>query len=188
MNELIFRGTTNGFGVPFEQDPEEEVPTQEQLIVYGEDTWEVGWSAQCWCRVSDKQAILKYMVSSGLDGGVRAQKPRKEVLQLLHASGLMSDPYVTRVRVIIRADDRYATDQRYSLDRLTITSKGFQFLLEERQTQLWQILIYYLTLQEVRFQAHVRLRKLMTANRSAVRYRTFGLLQPRLHAARHSTR
>jgi hypothetical protein len=34
-------------------------------------------------------------------------------------------------------------------DRLTITSKGFQFLLEDRQTQLWQILMFYLNLREV---------------------------------------
>lgn len=27
--------------------------------------------------------------------------------------------------------------------RLTITSKGFQFLLEDRQTQLWQVLVFY---------------------------------------------
>lgn len=34
--------------------------------------------------------------------------------------------------------------------RLTITSKGFQFLLEKRQTQLWEILMYYLSAKEVR--------------------------------------
>lgn len=33
-------------------------------------------------------------------------------------------------------------------DRLKITSKGFQFLLEDRQTQLWQILMFYLALRE----------------------------------------
>ena len=36
-----------------------------------------------------------------------------------------------------------------SLDQLTITSKGFQFLLEDRQTQLWQILMYFLAFKEV---------------------------------------
>ena len=41
-----------------------------------------------------------------------------------------------------------------SLDRLTITSKGFQFLLEDRQTQLWQILMYYLAVKEVSFLNH----------------------------------
>lgn len=50
------------------------------------------------------------------------------------------------------ADKTYRTDptgERASLDRLTITSKGFQFLLEDRQTQLWQILMYYLASKEV---------------------------------------
>ena len=41
------------------------------------------------------------------------------------------------------------TGQRPNMDRLTITSKGFQFLLEDRQTQLWQILMYYLSWKEV---------------------------------------
>lgn len=38
------------------------------------------------------QSILKYMVSSGLAGGLAAVRPRQQVLQLLHASGLMADP------------------------------------------------------------------------------------------------
>jgi hypothetical protein len=50
-------------------------------------------------------------------------------------------------------DIRYGQPGKVNLDRLTITSKGFQFLLEDRQTQLWQILMYYLTLKEVRFRA-----------------------------------
>lgn len=37
-----------------------------------------------------------------------------------------------------------------NINRLTITSKGFQFLLEKRQTQLWEILMYYLSAKEVR--------------------------------------
>ena len=41
------------------------------------------------------------------------------------------------------------TGRKPSVDRLTITSKGFQFLLEDRQTQLWQIVMFYLTLKEV---------------------------------------
>lgn len=35
-----------------------------------------------------------------------------------------------------------------TLNSLTITSKGFQFLLEDRQTQMWQILMFSLTLKE----------------------------------------
>jgi hypothetical protein len=38
-------------------------------------------------------------------------------------------------------------------DRLTITSKGFQFLLEDRQAQLWQILMYYLTAMDAKKQS-----------------------------------
>lgn len=40
---------------------------------------------------TDDQSILKYMVSSGLGGGVIAARPRKQVLQLLYTSGLMAD-------------------------------------------------------------------------------------------------
>ena len=83
------------------------------------------------------------------------------------------------------AEDSYATDQRYSLDRLTITSKGFQFLLEERQTQLWQILIYYLTLQEVRLIPSVYLCGLTSANRSKIRYSSVGVLQLGVYATWH---
>jgi hypothetical protein len=43
--------------------------------------------------------------------------------------------------------DPTATDPRREprFERLTITSKGFQFLLEDRQMQLWQILMFYIT-------------------------------------------
>lgn len=36
-----------------------------------------------------------------------------------------------------------------NFDNLTITSKGFQFLLEDLHVQLWQILMYYVELREV---------------------------------------
>ena len=87
------------------------------------------------------------MVSSGLDVGIGTVKPRREVLQLLQASGLMVDLYVSYPATLMRSTD--PTGRHTSLDRLTITSKGFQFLLEDRQTQLWQILMFYLTLKEV---------------------------------------
>jgi hypothetical protein len=91
------------------------------------------------------------MVSSGLSNGMIANRPRDSVLQLLLSSGLMADMCVTlsdrnRGELILRHD---LTGQRPSLYRLTITSKGFQFLLEDRQTQLWQILMYYLASREV---------------------------------------
>lgn len=58
-------------------------------------------------------------------------RPKNSVLNLLYISGLMTDLY-----------DQ--TGQKPSYDRLTITSKGFQFLLEDRQTQLWQVLVFYI--------------------------------------------
>lgn len=76
------------------------------------------------------------MVSSGLSGGISTSRPNPSVLQLLHASELMSDPNAS-----LRGGP--------NLDRLIITSKGFQFLLEDRQTQMWQILIAYLSYRQV---------------------------------------
>jgi transcription initiation factor TFIIH subunit 4 len=76
------------------------------------------------------------MVSSGLANGLVTIRPRQQVLQLLYSSGLM-------------ADNADLTGERPNLERLTITSKGFQFLLEDRQTQVWEILMYYVTLREV---------------------------------------
>lgn len=76
------------------------------------------------------------MVSSGLANGLVTIRPRQQVLQLLYSSGLM-------------ADNADLSGERPNLERLTITSKGFQFLLEDRQTQVWEILMYYLTLREV---------------------------------------
>jgi hypothetical protein len=35
-------------------------------------------------------------------------------------------------------------DHHYLTDLLKITSKGFQFLLEDRSAQIWQILMYYI--------------------------------------------
>nr|ODN91824.1 transcription initiation factor TFIIH subunit 4 [Cryptococcus depauperatus CBS 7841] len=114
-NALTGLGTSNSFGVPFEKsnDTDSDMPEEDELIAYGEDTFE---------------SILKYMVSSGLSTGLASSRPEPQVLELLHASGLMTDPL--------------------NANRLTITSKGFQFLLEDRQTQLWEILMYYLSAKE----------------------------------------
>ncbi|RSH83453.1 RNA polymerase II transcription factor B 52 kDa subunit [Apiotrichum porosum] len=121
-NALTGLGTSNSFGAPYARGPRDEVPTAEALTDYGEDTWE---------------SILKYMVSSGLTNGYRGGRPRNSVLLLLYQSGLMADPY-----------DRSGHNPK--LEALTITSKGFQFLLEDRQTQLWQILMYYLAGKQAR--------------------------------------
>ncbi|PLW49662.1 hypothetical protein PCASD_02189 [Puccinia coronata f. sp. avenae] len=70
------------------------------------------------------ETILHYMVGSRLP-----TKPSHNILTLLGQSGLMtSDPR--------------------SLHNLKITSKGFGFLLEDVNTQLWNILLQYLKMAE----------------------------------------
>ena len=76
------------------------------------------------------------MVSSGLANGLTTTRPKDSVLDLLFDSGLMAGPIHNATKKPI-------------YERLTITSKGFQFLLEERQTQVWQILICYLDSKDV---------------------------------------
>ncbi|WWC88390.1 uncharacterized protein L201_003301 [Kwoniella dendrophila CBS 6074] len=119
-NALTGLGTSNSFGVPFDREDDADIPDQQALETYGEDAFE---------------GILKYMVSSGLGVGFPVARPQMEVLELLLISGLMVDP----------SDP---SGQNPNLNRMTITSKGFQFLLEDRQTQLWEILMYYLTAKE----------------------------------------
>ncbi|OAV89264.1 hypothetical protein PTTG_01867 [Puccinia triticina 1-1 BBBD Race 1] len=71
------------------------------------------------------ETILHYMVGSRLP-----TKPSHNILTLLGQSGLMT-----------------STDPR-SLHSLKITSKGFGFLLEDVNTQLWDILLQYLKMTE----------------------------------------
>ncbi|WVQ73426.1 hypothetical protein IAR50_002998 [Cryptococcus sp. DSM 104548] len=121
-NALTGLGRSNSFGVPFDT-PEydmSDAPSEAELVAEGEKKFE---------------SILKYMVSSGLGTAFVGESPRPQVLHLLHTSGLMTDP----------GDP---TGRNPNINRLTITSKGFQFLLEERQTQLWEILMYYLSAKE----------------------------------------
>ncbi|CEH13904.1 transcription factor tfb2 [Ceraceosorus bombacis] len=75
------------------------------------------------------EAILHYMVGSG-----GAEVPRAPVLYLLRASGLM----------------QHASSKRPDDADLSITSLGFQFLLEDLNTQLWDLLLSYLTMAESR--------------------------------------
>ncbi|KAK4046149.1 RNA polymerase II transcription factor B 52 kDa subunit [Microbotryomycetes sp. JL201] len=69
------------------------------------------------------EMIQHFMVASGLGGIAR---PSDNVLHLLLRSGLMSSP-------------------NGSLQQMSITSRGFQFLLEDVNTQLWDLLLHYLT-------------------------------------------
>ncbi|KAK4703579.1 transcription initiation factor TFIIH subunit 4, partial [Phenoliferia sp. Uapishka_3] len=66
------------------------------------------------------ETILHFMVGSAISG-----RPSDRVLGLLTRSGLM-------------------TSSSRSLKSFTITSKGFQFLLEDVNTQLWDLLLEYL--------------------------------------------
>ncbi|EJU04542.1 transcription factor Tfb2 [Dacryopinax primogenitus] len=75
------------------------------------------------------ESILHFMVSSGSSAG-RVPPPSIAVIFLLRRSGLM---------VPIGAE-------RHPESR--ITSKGFQFLLEDSHTQLWELLLQYLAMSE----------------------------------------
>lgn len=86
------RGKSNSFGVPYDRQPDDTAPTEDELVQYGEDTWEVSLSlSDRRLRLSSAQSILKYMVSSGLSNGMNVARPRNSVLQLLLSSGLMAD-------------------------------------------------------------------------------------------------
>jgi len=88
----MIRGTSNSFGVPYERRPEDTVPSEDEIVDYGEETWEVSFNSPCFCKEqADIQSILRYMVSSGLSNGMIANRPRDSVLQLLLSSGLMAD-------------------------------------------------------------------------------------------------
>ena len=70
------------------------------------------------------ETILYFMV-----GSEQTTAPRKTVLFLLQRTGLMQ---------------RDATDN----DSLNITSLGFQFLLQDVNSQLWALLLHYLSMAE----------------------------------------
>jgi transcription initiation factor TFIIH subunit 4 len=68
------------------------VPSEDEIVDYGEETWEVSFDLLSYrSSEADIQSILRYMVSSGLSNGMVANRPRDSVLQLLLSSGLMAD-------------------------------------------------------------------------------------------------
>jgi transcription initiation factor TFIIH subunit 4 len=85
------RGTSNSFGVPFDRGPDDFLVDEDELIRYGEETWEVRSPAG---SKLTRQSILRYMVSSGLRAGLSTIRPATQVLQLLQSSGLMADKWV----------------------------------------------------------------------------------------------
>ena len=74
------------------------------------------------------ETILHYLVGSSASF---SHRPSPSVLEMLRTSGLMS-----------------GTERTASAGNLKITSKGFQFLLEDVNTQLWGLLMRYLGLSE----------------------------------------
>ena len=42
------RGKSNSFGVPHERQDDDPAPTEDELVEYGEDTWEVGYLLGIW--------------------------------------------------------------------------------------------------------------------------------------------
>ncbi|KAK0552655.1 RNA polymerase II transcription factor B 52 kDa subunit [Tilletia horrida] len=75
--------------------------------------------------------ILHFMVGSG---GASGTTPREPVLALLRSSNLMHG----------------GTARASTASALRITAKGFNFLLHDTNTQLWQLLLAYLSLTEKR--------------------------------------
>lgn len=73
-------------------------------------------------------------------------RPGDRVLQLLVQSGLMISTFVRSAPLIIACILTPGRLHRSgnSLTNLKITSEGFQFLLEEVNTQLWDLLLEYL--------------------------------------------
>lgn len=106
------------------------------------------------------------MVSKGGQVDVGGQAPKASVLYLLANSGLMADPCVlehSRRASVIRPElspspcSAVSSSSRSgganlakAADRLQITSRGFQFLLEDVHTQQWDLMLNYLRLAPVR--------------------------------------
>lgn len=117
---LMGGGSHQSFGVPADGDTSTNVDVA-FLDDYARSSWE---------------GILHYMV-----GSEGAATPREAVLFLLRHSNLMQP-----------LDDGNAPPPRRNggTGPLGITSRGFQFLLEDVNTQLWDLLLQYLSLASER--------------------------------------
>lgn len=88
------------------------------------------------------------MVSSG--SGQQPTRPSQGVLFLLQRSGLMTSSQYVKLSSLWT---RFWTTNS-SNSALQITSAGFQFLLHSPHDQLWDLLLQYLLLAEVRLDCH----------------------------------
>lgn len=119
---LIGGGDHQSFGVP-SHTPAEQRLTPAQLDEFALRNWE---------------SILLYMVASE-----DVRTPSRQVLHLLRSAGLMQSASTMGEG---RARSQSSNDR---LNDLLITSKGFQFLLDDVSAQLWMLLHSYLiTLSE----------------------------------------
>lgn len=95
-------------------------------------------------------------------------KPSEKVLQLLYQSGLMASEWapflfsLSASRELLIAK-KEGINRTRSLRSMRITSKGFQFLLEDVNTQLWDLLLTYLESSEVSL-GNVRISPLVEQN------------------------
>jgi len=71
-----------------------------------------------------------------------SKKPSPAVLKLLERSGLMAKKDDGRNK----EGDSYSVFNKVDADELQITNKGFQFLLQDVNTQVWAFLIQYLNM------------------------------------------
>jgi transcription initiation factor TFIIH subunit 4 len=100
------------------------------------------------------EAILHYMV-----GTTMTKRPSRGVLNLLQKSDLMHARYTVisyGQRSCLR---RLLTSSFLCSDSETglhITNKGFQFLLQDVNTQVWAFLLQYLDMAEVCVNTHRR--------------------------------
>jgi transcription initiation factor TFIIH subunit 4 len=117
-NALIGGGNHTSFGSTSTSVDKHKVDI-DFLDRYGTEQWE---------------AVLHYMVGVNI-----SKKPSPAVLKLLERSGLMA---AKRDEV----KDEYAVFNKVDINELEITNKGFQFLLQDVNTQVWAFLIQYLNM------------------------------------------
>ena len=91
------------------------------------------------------EAILHFLV-----GSEGFEAPRESVLYLLEKSGLMQKGGLSGSNRSAPSGGSSQAANNFRSTSLKITARGFQFLLEDVNTQLWDLLLKYLGLAEPR--------------------------------------
>ncbi|UZJ52221.1 hypothetical protein CBS101457_001541 [Exobasidium rhododendri] len=124
---LIGGGNHKSFGVPSDNEAESRL-TARQLDEFALQSWE---------------SILLYMVASA-----NVRTPSRPVLYLLRTAGLMQPEEEIHSSSFDHTPKKRAGTAE-GLANMSITSNGFQFLLEDVSAQLWLLLhTYLMTLSE----------------------------------------